>query len=121
MSLLSQAQEYRATIALLVVGTIAGFVAGRLTPANSPESNSPPASIPAPESKDAASTPAVLKRVEGKEKAPVTNTTDSDWEDEGQGELSDFSGMNEECKLVLVVRTDLGMTKGTRGPSFWVH
>ena len=28
-------------------------------------------------------------------------------------ELSDFNGAgNEECKLVLVVRTDLGMTKG---------
>lgn len=34
-------------------------------------------------------------------------------EDEGeQGELSGFEGSGEECKLVLVVRTDLGMTKG---------
>lgn len=38
-----------------------------------------------------------------------------DEEDEGEeGDLaSEFPGHNEECKLVLVVRTDLGMTKGT--------
>lgn len=29
-----------------------------------------------------------------------------------QGELDSFSDSHEECKLVLVVRTDLGMTKG---------
>lgn len=29
-----------------------------------------------------------------------------------QGELKSFSDTREECKLVLVVRTDLGMTKG---------
>lgn len=29
------------------------------------------------------------------------------------GELSSFLGSNEECKLVLVARTDLGMTRGT--------
>jgi hypothetical protein len=28
------------------------------------------------------------------------------------GDLKTFEGGNEECKLVLVVRTDLGMTKG---------
>ena len=33
-------------------------------------------------------------------------------EDEQHGELSSFPGNNEECKLVLVVRTDLGMGKG---------
>lgn len=33
--------------------------------------------------------------------------------DEGDGaELSDFKGSTEEVKLVLVVRTDLGMGKG---------
>lgn len=41
----------------------------------------------------------------------------SDGEDEDlgpveQADLKDFAGLNEECKLVLVVRTDLGMTKG---------
>lgn len=31
----------------------------------------------------------------------------------GEGELKDFAGNSrEECKLILVVRTDLGMTKG---------
>jgi hypothetical protein len=33
-------------------------------------------------------------------------------DDSNDGELQQFSGTNEECKLVLVVRTDLGMTKG---------
>lgn len=34
-------------------------------------------------------------------------------EDEGNGEeLADFKNNDEEVKLVLVVRTDLGMTKG---------
>jgi len=36
---------------------------------------------------------------------------EEDTEDEKQT-LRDFSSVNEECKLVLVVRTDLGMTKG---------
>ena len=39
----------------------------------------------------------------------------SDLEDEDEDdeqELNRFEGSNEECKLVLVVRTDLGMTKG---------
>ncbi|KAI9820685.1 MAG: hypothetical protein M1827_005054 [Pycnora praestabilis] len=31
---------------------------------------------------------------------------------EEQGEIKNFVGNREECKLVLVVRTDLGMTKG---------
>lgn len=38
----------------------------------------------------------------------------SDSEESAQdlGELETFGGSTEECKLVLVVRTDLGMTKG---------
>ena len=32
--------------------------------------------------------------------------------DEEGGELSNYEGNKEECKLVLVVRTDLGMSKG---------
>lgn len=42
--------------------------------------------------------------------------SDEDYEDSSDDEatdLSEFPGRNEECKLVLVVRTDLGMTKGT--------
>ena len=37
---------------------------------------------------------------------------DDEDEDEEQGELKGFEGNKEECKLVLVVRTDLGMGKG---------
>ena len=29
------------------------------------------------------------------------------------GELNSFEGSSEECKMMFVVRTDLGMTKGT--------
>ncbi|KAF2093180.1 PTH2-domain-containing protein [Rhizodiscina lignyota] len=46
---------------------------------------------------------------------PVPHPDDSsedEEEEEEKSELSEFSGNNEECKLVLVVRTDLGMTKG---------
>ncbi len=37
---------------------------------------------------------------------------DSEDEEEEGGELKAFEGNREECKLVLVVRTDLGMGKG---------
>lgn len=45
---------------------------------------------------------------------------DEDEDEEGeQGELNPFTGSSEECKLVLVVRTDLGMGKGpSRPPPF---
>lgn len=36
----------------------------------------------------------------------------SDAHTDDLGELKTFPGSTEECKLVLVVRTDLGMTKG---------
>jgi PTH2 family peptidyl-tRNA hydrolase len=36
-----------------------------------------------------------------------------DSDDDDDTAPADFKGSNEECKLVLVVRTDLGMTKGT--------
>lgn len=38
--------------------------------------------------------------------------SDSDSE-EGEAELNNFKDNTEDCKLVLVVRTDLGMGKGT--------
>ncbi|KAF2800510.1 peptidyl-tRNA hydrolase [Melanomma pulvis-pyrius CBS 109.77] len=44
--------------------------------------------------------------------------SDEDYEDSSDDEasaLSEFPGHNEECKMVLVVRTDLGMTKGKIG------
>lgn len=37
---------------------------------------------------------------------------EEDGDEEVLGELADFGEGNEEVKLVLVVRTDLGMTKG---------
>lgn len=40
--------------------------------------------------------------------------SEEDGEEEGQeGELSTFPTNTEDCKLVLVVRTDLGMSKGS--------
>ena len=55
--------------------------------------------------------------------AAVADDEDSDASDaESQsggvhevGELKQFAGSSEECKLVLVTRTDLGMTKGKCG------
>ena len=37
---------------------------------------------------------------------------DDDEDEDETGELRTFADSTEECKLVLVVRTDLGMTKG---------
>ncbi|PKX92730.1 aminoacyl-tRNA hydrolase PTH2 [Aspergillus novofumigatus IBT 16806] len=48
-----------------------------------------------------------------KEKEGWPNNYEDDSEEEGDGgELANFDDSNEEVKLVLVVRTDLGMTKG---------
>lgn len=50
-------------------------------------------------------------------KSKAEASEDSEQEsDEDDGVPSEFPGHSEECKMVLVVRTDLGMTKGT--PSF---
>jgi PTH2 family peptidyl-tRNA hydrolase len=49
-----------------------------------------------------------------KEKASSETEASSDEESEDDDSVpASFTGNNEECKLVLVVRTDLGMTKGT--------
>lgn len=50
-------------------------------------------------------------------KGQVADSEESEEEEdemfgEEQGELASFEGNREECKLVLVVRTDLGMGKG---------
>ncbi|MCJ1244049.1 hypothetical protein MMC30_001246 [Trapelia coarctata] len=50
-----------------------------------------------------------MKSFKGNE-APESEDDES--EDEDQGELKTFVDNKEECKLVLVVRRDLGMTKG---------
>lgn len=58
---------------------------------------------------------------QSKEKKADGGVEESSDEEDAEGEesenedkqaLGDFSDVNEECKLVLVVRTDLGMTKG---------
>lgn len=53
-------------------------------------------------------------------KVPSKNPQSSEDEDDSSdddisGVLSEYPGHTEECKLVLVVRTDLGMTKGKIG------
>jgi peptidyl-tRNA hydrolase len=51
----------------------------------------------------------------GDKKTDADADSDEDYEDSSDDEatdLSEFAGQDEECKLVLVVRTDLGMTKG---------
>lgn len=48
----------------------------------------------------------------GKEKA-VDSEEDESSDEEDDSIPAEFPGHKEECKMVLVVRTDLGMTKGT--------
>jgi hypothetical protein len=52
-------------------------------------------------------------KAQGKE----DSSSEEDWENESDeedgGELATFAGNNDEVKLVLVVRTDLGMGKGS--------
>lgn len=46
-----------------------------------------------------------------------TESEDEDFEDsDNQQEVKSFEASNEEVKLVLCVRTDLGMTKGALAP-----
>lgn len=93
MALLAEA---RLPLAYLIAAALAGFFLGRIT---APVSPSPVTEAPKPSkhtTRDAAS-------------------DDDDYESESeeeQADLGDFKTSREECKLVLVVRTDLGMTKG---------
>ncbi len=89
---MANSAETRTPLVYLIVGALAGFFLGRFTASRS----STPTSNPVPSQKN-----------------PVEDDYESESSSEEQGELSDFKGHhNEECKLVLVVRTDLGMTKG---------
>ncbi|KAJ9662533.1 hypothetical protein H2201_006021 [Coniosporium apollinis] len=54
----------------------------------------------------------VVKAAERTQSAESSSSEEVDELLDEQQELRDFPGNNEECKLVLVVRTDLGMTKG---------
>ncbi|MCJ1433116.1 hypothetical protein MMC27_002475 [Xylographa pallens] len=51
-------------------------------------------------------------RGEAHPRAEEESDADSDSDSDAQGELQSFEDNKEECKLVLVVRTDLGMGKG---------
>jgi peptidyl-tRNA hydrolase, PTH2 family len=55
----------------------------------------------------------VKVHADSSDEADDEDEQDEDDEDEGDGtELKDFKDSREEVKLVLCVRTDLGMTKG---------
>ncbi|MCJ1389610.1 hypothetical protein MMC18_002467 [Xylographa bjoerkii] len=55
----------------------------------------------------------LMKHLKGESQPPSEEEdSDSDSASHAQGELKSFEGNKEECKLVLVVRTDLGMGKG---------
>jgi len=59
---------------------------------------------------------AVSSPSERKEKAAEASEESEESSDEDEEDddsvPADFKDLNEECKMVLVVRTDLGMTKG---------
>jgi PTH2 family peptidyl-tRNA hydrolase len=49
------------------------------------------------------------------EKAQELEDSDEESDEDDDTAPAEFPGHNEECKMVLVVRTDLGMTKGKIG------
>ena len=53
----------------------------------------------------------------GEEEAEEEQSEEDEVELVEAGKLARFEGNKEECKLVLVVRTDLGMGKGMTGPA----
>jgi hypothetical protein len=72
----------------ILVGTLAGFVLGRTTaPIQTRPSNH-------------------INLVDSEEEDNIE-------EEDSQEGLNGFPNSHEECKMVLVVRTDLGMTKGS--------
>lgn len=91
---------HESPVAILAVGIIIGFAIGRITAPLSTGEH-PPA---------AAETPGIS--IAKRKPKEATESENSDEESEHDGELQDFTSSSEECKLVLVVRTDLGMTKG---------
>lgn len=52
----------------------------------------------------------------GKAAAEPDESSDNDDDQDEDTTPAEFKGNNEECKMVLVVRTDLGMTKGKSSP-----
>ena len=90
---------YENPLAIATAGVFIGFAIGRFTAPIS-TANYLKASAPQRSGKSNNKT------------NPGSAPQDDDEESDDQGELQDFKSGNEECKLVLVVRTDLGMTKG---------
>lgn len=87
--------------AALATGVVIGFVIGRVT-----------APYTRPRRYPRTTTETVGKSISNGKLGESTENESSD-EEHGYGEeLQDFTNNFEECKLVLVVRTDLGMGKG---------
>ena len=60
--------------------------------------------------------PSTHPRSSEDDESDISDADEDDGEDTlDAGELKTFSNSTEECKLVFVVRTDLGMTKGMLG------
>jgi peptidyl-tRNA hydrolase, PTH2 family len=93
-------------ITVILLGAIAGFVAGRLT---APISTAKHLQATSRESEELTELPKAEEKT--REEEPSDEILE-DEDSESESELQDFSAFGEECKLVLVVRTDLGMTKG---------
>jgi len=94
-----QPSVWAVAFATAIISGLAGYFLGQASSigvfANQPSSSS---SAAQPGAKDQDDT------------EPDESEEDGD-EDDDQ-EIKSFANYNEECKLVLVVRTDLGMTKG---------
>ena len=52
-------------------------------------------------------------RADKAEKAEAESSDNDEGEEEGHDGLNAFEGVGGECKLVLIVRTDLGMNRGS--------
>jgi len=87
-------------VTALAAGIIIGLAIGRIT---APSSRQHPR----------ATTSTSAKSISKRKLKGSTENESSDDESGHSEELQDFTNISEECKLVLVVRTDLGMGKGT--------
>jgi PTH2 family peptidyl-tRNA hydrolase len=87
---LKVSQSWGSAAALLIVGSAAGFLIGRVTAATETIPSHPNAPTNSPE-------------------AEAESSSDDESDEES---FQQFPGSHEECKLVLAVRSDLGMTKG---------
>lgn len=89
-------------LTIVAAGLIVGFILGRVTAPISTTKHLQ------------ATSEQQSKKSEGKKNAKAASRSeDEDEESDEEGVYGDFAGNDEECKLILVVRTDLGMTRGT--------